>query len=275
IETREIIGKFKLSDVTNEGFRDRLTKLNELLVGSKRELGFTDQDIIFYATLRELEIPEEETNDLVGYIHFYCSDPFKYGPEKEVTSTEDAFIVESNGTADSDPIFELTAKKRTTFAMVTNGTQYNLVGKPLADVEQPYERYERILTANGTNMTGWTPADYVDGGTVDGEMESNGSRFQAKEMGSGSNWHGPAIKRSLPETLTDFRIKTRIAFGNTRNNYIGRIEMYLLDVNGETVAKIALKDNQGGRQRAIGEGRAGNLDNGKYVISNDSGDRPG
>src|SRR5699024_8879358 len=77
----------------------------------------------------------------------------------------------------------------------------------------------------------------------------------------------------LPETLKDFRIKTRIAFGNTRNNYIGRIEMYLLDVNGNTVAKIGLKDNQGGRQQAIGEGRAGDLDNGKYVIS-ESGDKP-
>src|SRR5699024_9183442 len=140
----------------------------------------------------------------------------------------------------------------------------------------PYERYERILTANGTNMTGWIKeGNVVDGGIVSGNMESNGSRFQAESFGSGSNWHGPAIKRSLPETLTDFRIKTRIAFGNTRNNYIGRIEMYLLDVNGETVAKIALKDNQGARQLAIGEGRAGNLDNGKYVISNDSGDRPG
>src|SRR5699024_7300338 len=275
IETREIIGKFKLSDVTNEGFRDRLTKLNELLVGSKRELGFTDQDIIFYATLRELEIPEEETNDLVSYIHFYCSDPFKYGPEKEVTSTEDAFIVESNGTADSDPIFELTAKERTTFALVTNGTQYNMVGSTLTDAEQPYERYERILTANGTNLTGWTEdVTSVDGGIVSGKMESNGSRFQAESFGSGSNWHGPAIRRSLPETLKDFRIKTRIAFGNTRNNYIGRIEMYLLDVNGNTVAKIGLKDNQSGRQRAIGEGRAGDLDNGEYVISNDSVDKP-
>lgn len=210
-----------------------------------------------------------------GTITFLVPDGYSYGPEKEVTSTDDAFIVENNGTAESDPIFELTAKKKTTFALVSNGSSYNLVGNPVnVEDEQPYQKYERILTANGTNLSGWTTADYVDGGIVSGAMESNGSRFQAQSFGSGNNWHGPAIKRALPEVLTDFSIKTTVAFGNTRNNYIGRIEMYLLDVNGNTVAKIGLKDNQGARQLAIGEARAGDLDNGKYLIS-ESGDRPG
>src|SRR5690625_4641577 len=240
-------------------------------------LEFSDEPgRIYYAVVQNtIDDFKKIAHSRRGTITFLVPDGFDYGPEKEITSAEDTFILENNGTAESDPIFELTAKKRTTFALVSNGSNYNLVVNLVnVEDEQTYQKYERILTATVTNLSGWTTADYVDGGIVAGAMESNGSRFQAQSFGSGNNWHGPAIKRALPEVLTDFSIKTTVAFGNTRNNYIGRIEMYLLDVNGNTVAKIGLKDNQGARQLAIGEARAGDLDNGKYLIS-ESGDRPG
>src|SRR5690606_20373076 len=80
LEPREITVKYKISDRTNEGFRKRLDKLNSLLEGSKRELTFTDEDALFYATLLTNDITEEESNNLVGTITFLCSDPFKYGP---------------------------------------------------------------------------------------------------------------------------------------------------------------------------------------------------
>src|SRR5690625_5542517 len=43
LEPRPIIVKFRLTDKTNEGFRKRLDKLKELLVGSKRSEEHTSE----------------------------------------------------------------------------------------------------------------------------------------------------------------------------------------------------------------------------------------
>jgi len=62
------------------------------------------------ATVSSVEMPDEESNDLIGNIFFYCSDPYKYGPELEATFPSDAVTVTNNGTAPAKPIFELDVK---------------------------------------------------------------------------------------------------------------------------------------------------------------------
>ncbi|MBW8350784.1 phage tail family protein [Bacillus sp. IITD106] len=82
MDAREITVKYKIADKTNEGFRKRYDRLNALLVGQRKILEFTDEDAIFYATMLENDVPEEDSNELVGRITFLCSDPYKYGPER-------------------------------------------------------------------------------------------------------------------------------------------------------------------------------------------------
>src|SRR5690625_4382581 len=119
-DVRTITVKYKIKDKTSEGIRERFKNLKSLLVGSKRHLEFTDEQVIFYATLQSLEVPEEENNDLVGNIMFLCTDPFKYGPEQS-QALDDVDVIENTGTAEANPIFELTAKEKSTFAMVSLG----------------------------------------------------------------------------------------------------------------------------------------------------------
>lgn len=85
LEERLIDVKFQMKDKTNTGFRERFNKLNKLLLGSKKELQFTDEDALFYSTLISYDNPEENTNDLIGVMTFVCSDPFKYSLERTIT----------------------------------------------------------------------------------------------------------------------------------------------------------------------------------------------
>lgn len=94
-DAREITVKYKLTDRTNEGFRERFNNLNGLLLGSKRRLEFTDEDAHFIATLSSGDTPEEDSNNIVGTLVFLCSDPakFKRGQTLNVTNILSSFMI--------------------------------------------------------------------------------------------------------------------------------------------------------------------------------------
>ncbi|WP_425597646.1 phage distal tail protein [Virgibacillus salarius] len=159
--------------------------------------------------------------------------------------------------------------------MVQNqDNQYMLIGDPLDVESEPYQRYERLLYSSADSLVGWTTAGTGEiDGMVSGTMEAVNNRFQAADYGSGSGWHGPAIKQSLPETVQDFRLQTWITLDNSGTT-VGRIELYLLDVNGNQVAKISMKDAKSGERLGYGEARAGGpLDN--HFLISEYGDRKG
>lgn len=94
-DAREITVKYMLTDLTNEGFRDRFNRLNGLLLGSKKRLEFTDEDAHFIATLYSGDMPDEDSNSIVGTLVFLCSDPAKRKNEQslEVTTTFQSFVI--------------------------------------------------------------------------------------------------------------------------------------------------------------------------------------
>lgn len=75
---REIRVKYIIKDKTNEGFRDRLNQLNELLIESKAQLEFTDEDYYFTATATNGGDIDDTSNMAVAWLTFNCADPFKY-----------------------------------------------------------------------------------------------------------------------------------------------------------------------------------------------------
>ncbi|MGX9933382.1 distal tail protein Dit [Virgibacillus salarius] len=277
-DIREITIKYKLTDQTKEGFRQRYNRLNSLLDGSKKELAFTDEDAVFYATLQTNEVPEEETNSVIGNLIFLCSDPFKYGPEQQINFTDNVATVVNDGTVDTSPIFQLEVLSPITFAMIQNQNgDYMMIGKPVnIEDQEPFEKYERLLYSDGDTLSGWSIASPGEiNGNITGSMETDGTRFQASDYGKGSSWHGPAIKTSLSEPISDFRLTTFVSFLNERNpSNVGRVEVYLLDVNGNQVAKIAMKDTMVGQALSWGEARAGDNDNNYFLIS-EYGDKMG
>lgn len=262
-----------------------LQKLKEdlaawLVTDEPKELIFDDEaDRTYFAVVDDTFDPDELVRMGQGTIRFVCPDPYKYGPEKEAIFPSDVVSLPYNGTAPGDPVFELEVLQPVTFALIQNQkNEYMLIGQPTDVTDTTYVKYERVFYSDCDSLSGWTTAapGEIDG-NIAGEMETNGTRFQAKSYGTGSSssWHGPAIKTSLPEVLKDFRLTAFVSLYNKNiPAQVGRLEIYLLDENGNQVCKVAMKDVRQGQSLAWGEARAGTNDDGYFLI-NEYGDRPG
>ncbi|MRG87009.1 distal tail protein Dit [Salinibacillus xinjiangensis] len=261
-----------------EELRIKMDELNGILaVDEPVPIVFLDEPNITYYGIPESTGENDEFPFMhQGQLTIICPDPYKYGPELTADIPSDTVTLTNEGTADADPIFEMEVLAPVTFAMIQNqNNEYMMIGQPVdVDATVPFQRFERIFNSSGSSLVGWTDATAVDGGSVAGTMETNGTRFQAADYGTGTSWHGPAIKTSLSEVLTDFRLETTIGFWNKQPDEVGRVEIYLLDVNGNQVAKVAMKDTQSGHALAVGEARAGEVNNGHFLIK-EYGDSPG
>src|SRR5690606_21647880 len=141
-----------------EDLRRRIDRLNEILDTGKEIVSITfddESDRTYYGKLDTVVDRLEKSKIYQATLTFICPDPYKYGPEKVVETTSDTFIVENNGTAEAEPIFELTAKEPTTFAMVSNGDEYMMVGRPYDESEQPTSRYDTVFADNASTLVGW------------------------------------------------------------------------------------------------------------------------
>ncbi|MEC3884578.1 distal tail protein Dit [Halobacillus sp. HZG1] len=275
LSERTLEVKYQIEDKTNEGLRNRYNDLNQLLQGYQKQLIFTDEDKYFYATLSVHDVPEEDSNTLIGKITFLCSNPVKYGEEDEAyLSSTDATTVFIEGTANTKPIFELEVLNKLTYALVAkDDSEYMMIGQPYDIENQEYEKYENVLFEDASSLTGWASANAGEvNGTIAGEMKSNGYRFQTVDYGVGSSWHGPAIKQGLSNAITDFRVEAKVTFRNTEAKDIGRLEIYGLDVHGNQLFKLAMKDILGGKKQSFGEVRAGGGSTNHFLIA-EAGDK--
>ena len=231
---------------------------------------FPDEpDMTYYGIVEFSEESKEyrhlKTHDTTIYI--LRTDPYKYGPEETIPFEPLGYVdINIEGAAETEPVFELEVTKSTTFAMLMNNhDEYMMLGLPYdVDSGGPYTKYQRILTATGANMTGWTKASTGDvDGVVIGDMTTQNGRFQASSYGTGTGWHGPAIKRSFT-SLKNFRLEAEIDFGNLDAAMVGRVEVYLLDVNGNQITKLAFKDTQVWQSDSIHEARIGDNENNHF-----------
>ena len=256
-DVHEIIVSYKMQDKTNEGFIERFDKLKDLLVQQKKRLEFTDDDKFYYATLYDLETPEENTRDLIGTITFVCSDPYKYGEEKELNFTDDSIIIDNKGTASAKPIIELTAKEKSTFAMVTLGDeQFNIIGQP-ADVDEVVvDEKTKVLEERGETLNEWTESGTDVDGEVTGQLTTDGTGIVVQSYGSGSRWHGPALLKEI-EPIQDFEVEMRLRVKAENPKVTYRIEFYIFDENMDVLGKMAIMDASEGRVQYSSEGRIG------------------
>lgn len=228
-----------------------------LIHDEPKELVFKDEpDRIYYAVVDgELDL-DELVRWGQGIITFICPDPYKYGHEKSLTIPDNA-IINNEGTADADPIFTLDVQEPTTFAMVSNGEEYMMVGRPVDVDEIPTEKYESVFSTNASSLVGWSTipsGSTIDEGVVGGNMAVHGGyAFYAETFGTNPNgWVGPAVKRSLIRPVQDFRMTMDMALFNRQGN-VGKIVVSLLDESDNVIASVQMVDatNSAWRNRAI------------------------
>ena len=283
-EPREITVKFKIQDKDSSSLQERLNSLRSLLQGAKKRLVFTDESAYFYATFADLELPEEESNNLVGTITFLCSDPKKYSlTERNLLFPADIVTVENNGTAEALPIFELEATQKTTFAMVSNqDDEYNLVGQPADDDVQVVDTRKSVLYENGSTIDTWSTAslDMLDNHfvkNIGGTMTSDGAGIRADGYGTGDKLHGPAVYKEI-EPIQDFEIETTFDIISRREVENFRMGINFLDENMNMLGTIAIKDNSRTYKRRVplaryGPYRGSGSKNGYLIGDNQKNDK--
>ena len=205
-----------------------------------------------------------------GSFTILCPDPYKYGPELEATFPSDAVTVTNNGTAPAKPVFELEVNESTTFAMINNGDDYIMVGRPIEEGEIPTESYDRIADLPLSTLVGWSPltaGTVLPGGLVGGQMRTTGNSFEAETFGTNPNgWVGPAVKTSFSETLQNFSIDITVTSRNTQG-VTGKLQALLLDSADNVVATMSLMDGTVGMPKNSAVFTVGNK-----TIMNEAGD---
>ncbi|SHI01744.1 distal tail protein Dit, partial [Virgibacillus chiguensis] len=198
---RRIIIELQVRAQGREEIRRKIDLLNKILdVNEPVPIIFPDEPEKVYYGIPEVA---DEVNEYTflhnGTLTILCPSPYKYGEEQTYEFTEDAGIIENNGTAPSSPIIELEAIKPVTFALVSNGDKYNMIGKSInVDLNEPAEKLTTLLNNRMDNFTGWTntTAGFALkgplGGIVDGSFTLGNGQWMVSDYGSNPNgWHGP------------------------------------------------------------------------------------
>src|SRR5690606_1038379 len=147
-------------------------------------------------------------------------------------------------------------KEPTTFAMISNGEEYMMVGRPYDESEQPTSRYDTVFADNASTLVGWTVlpgGTNLEDGIVGGKMATNGYAFYAESFGTNPNgWVGPAVKKSLSRAVQDFRMTMDLELLNRQGN-VGKVVVSLLDANDNVIASVQMVDatNSAWKNRAI------------------------
>lgn len=264
---RTIEVKFTVVGTTLTDLRNKINRLSERLdLDAVAPLVFSDEpDKTYYAILASSSDDDEIKTYGFGTLVFLCPDPYKYGPEKVATLNGDTgTIVNVAGTAPTPPIIELDASVSSTFALVSNAdNEYNMLGAAYDVDKTRFQKYTVALGHGMDNVTGWTPAtvsdvDHPIGGAVNSVSVGGEYHFVPNGFSNGTGWHGPAIKRSLPEPLQSFRADAIIEFKNKSNKaMLGNVEMYMLDVNGQCVARVGMRDMFAGTANVHAQARIG------------------
>lgn len=262
-----------------------LQKLKEdmaswLFTKGPKELIFEDEeDRTYFAIVDESLNLEELVRWGEGVIKFICLDPYKYGPEKDLTFPADTVVVKNKGTAEADPIFQMTATKKTTFAMISTGgdedSEYNLIGTPADDDVEVVDARETIYRLD--SMDGWSSNGIQADSRfpkVTGIMQHDGSGMRPNNFGTGDKVHGPGVIRELDESIQDFEINAIFDVISERDIDNFRLEIDLFDENMNSLGMLGIKDNNRYKNLRVGLGRVGNYRGGSvengYIIGEDN-----
>src|SRR5690625_1334220 len=206
---------------------------------------------------------------------FILRDPYKYGAEKTIDFTDDSIIIDNKGTATAKPIIELTAKEKSTFAMVTLGDeQFNIIGQPADDDVQIVDSRTSVLYENGSTISSWQVAtsDMIDDARmpkIAGTMGTDGAGIRPDSYGTGDRLHGPAVFKEITP-IQDFEIETTFDINSRREIESWRMGINFLDENLNMLGHIGIKDNNRSYKRRVplaryGPYRGGGVENGNLI----------
>lgn len=246
-----------------------------LIHDNPKELKFFDEmDRAYFAVVDDVLNLDELLRVGKGVITFICPDPYKYGSQKKVLF-QSSGVFDVDGSANAEPIIRVEMKDNATFVAVSDvDGNINMIGDTAPVGANTYSPKTIILNDSLNTTVGWGVGGFaLDGGVITGKMASDGDRFYASDYGSGSEWHGPALVKSLAEVLQDFEIEFTFYFHAPSAEEIGRIEIYGLDPSNKKIFRMTMRDNVIGSDVALPEGVIfDNNEQRKYVLVRNAAD---
>lgn len=293
---RTITVGYQLIASSAEAFRAAFNALNAALDVEEAELIFADElDKFFIGTpFGRGDVPAGR-NAVTGEFDILCADPFKYSvQEYEVTPTLDdgtTFVIQYNGTYRSYPtlVAEFADEDDDTSGGLTGNGDCGYVAFlsddaaiiQLGDPDEPdtenyaksqtltkqiFTSYNATVAAKWPINTGRTSSSAVTatGTVVVGKDAENIRMLVANSYGTGTEWHGPSITRTIPADASghvgakNFRLsyKQRMCMGQGKKDtkQRGLFQCLLVNVNGSErtiVAGLSVNKNKTGKQALL------------------------
>lgn len=220
---------------------------------------------------------------------FVAPDPHAYSDPINLSIPSSGQTIMNGGGVETYPVMRFTLKKPTTSLDVARRNDhgeldYIFLGKTTNVNQVAVYKDERVFWDQMTEPTEWINGGTVDGGDTSGSWKVNSGGYYflpesyydesySPDYSNPNNperphekWHGPSEVKALSNPVQDFKVDTRFEFAASGAEEIGRLEVYLLDINGAVLGKTSMVDLGTGRIQNLGEARAGTHGGGQHLV---------
>ena len=145
---RTITVKYQLRARGSREFRDAFNKMNKLLSGEQVKVIFNDEsDKYFIGTKTSNTQVDGGSNNVIGEIEIYCSDPCKYSTtEKEFTAIDGVLNIVNEGTVPVSVDYDITTTSETGYIGLVSEEGIMQYGKIEELDGETYQRSELLAT---------------------------------------------------------------------------------------------------------------------------------
>lgn len=150
LKPRTITVKYQINASSNKEFRDAYNKMNLLLSGEQVKIYFNDEtDKYFIGTKTSNTQVDGGSNNVIGEIEIYCSDPRKYSTtEKEFTATDGVLNIVNEGTVPVSIDYEIQATSETGYIGIVSTEGVMQYGKIEELDSETYQQSEHLVSIN-------------------------------------------------------------------------------------------------------------------------------
>jgi predicted phage tail component-like protein len=172
---RTITVRYQLRARGSREFREAYNKMNKLLSGEQVKVIFNDEsDKYFIGTKTSNTQVDGGSNNVIGEIEIYCSDPRKYSTtEKEFTDTDGVLNIVNEGTVPVSIDYEVQATSETGYIGIVSTEGVMQYGKIEELDSETYQQSEQLASINDffncpddVNGTEYMHPQYGSNGTL-------------------------------------------------------------------------------------------------------------
>ena len=147
---RTITVKYQLKARGSREFREAYNKMNKLLSGEQVKVIFNDEsDKYFIGTKTSNTQVDGGSNNVIGEIEIYCSDPRKYSTtEKEFTATDGVLNIVNEGTVPVSIDYEIQTTSETGYIGIVSTEGVMQYGKIEELDSETYQQSEHLVSIN-------------------------------------------------------------------------------------------------------------------------------